>query len=128
MTLSSRIAFFSQDQLELMKARVFEMLEQRGVKMDHPEVLKLMDKAGATVDYIDPHVPEIPPMRAYPGYRARKAADAAALAPGRYDAVLIATDHDAVDYPALLALDCPVIDTRNATAHVKVGRSKIVKL
>ena len=51
MTLSTRVAFFSQDQLELMKARVFEMLEQRGVKMDHPEVLSLMDNAGATVDF-----------------------------------------------------------------------------
>jgi trimethylamine:corrinoid methyltransferase-like protein len=51
MMLSSRVAFFAQDQLELMKARVFELLEHRGVKMDHPEVLKLMDKAGATVDF-----------------------------------------------------------------------------
>jgi len=51
MMLSSRVAFFSQDQLELMKTRVFELLENRGVKMDHPEVLKLMDKAGATVDF-----------------------------------------------------------------------------
>jgi trimethylamine--corrinoid protein Co-methyltransferase len=51
MMLSSRVAFFDQDQLELMKARVFELLEHRGVKMDHPEVLKLMDKAGATVDF-----------------------------------------------------------------------------
>ena len=51
MMLSSRVAFFAQDQLELMKARVFELLECRGVKMDHPEVLKLMDKAGATVDF-----------------------------------------------------------------------------
>jgi trimethylamine:corrinoid methyltransferase-like protein len=51
MMLSNRVAFFSQDQLELMKARVFEFLEQRGVKMDHPEVLRLMDMAGATVDF-----------------------------------------------------------------------------
>ena len=51
MMLSSRVAFFAQDQLELMKARVFELLEQRGVKMDHLEVLKLMDKAGAKVDF-----------------------------------------------------------------------------
>ena len=51
MMLSSRIAFFAQDQLELMKARVFELLERRGVKMDHLEVLKLMDQAGATVDF-----------------------------------------------------------------------------
>jgi trimethylamine:corrinoid methyltransferase-like protein len=51
MLLSSRVTFFAQDQLELMKARVFELLEHRGVKMDHPEVLKLMDRAGATVDF-----------------------------------------------------------------------------
>ena len=51
MLLSSRVAFFAQDQLELMTARVYELLEHRGVKMDHPEVLKLMDKAGATVDF-----------------------------------------------------------------------------
>ena len=48
---SSRVAFFTQDQLELMKARVFELLEHRGVKMDHSEVLKLMGKAGAMVDF-----------------------------------------------------------------------------
>ena len=51
MLLSSRVAFFAHDQMELMKAKVFELLEHRGVKMDHPEVLKLMDKAGATVDF-----------------------------------------------------------------------------
>ena len=50
MVLSPRIAFFSQNQLELMKTRVFELLEKRGVKMDHPQVLKLLDKAGAMVD------------------------------------------------------------------------------
>ena len=49
--LSSRVTFFSQDQLELMKARVFELLEKRGVKMDHPEVLKFLNKAGVTVDF-----------------------------------------------------------------------------
>ena len=50
MTLSTRVAFFNQDQLELMKAKVYELLEHRGVKMDHQEVLKLLDKAGAKVD------------------------------------------------------------------------------
>ena len=51
MMLSSRIAYFSQDKLEVMRERVFELLEQHGVKMDHPEVLKLLDKAGAKVDF-----------------------------------------------------------------------------
>jgi trimethylamine:corrinoid methyltransferase-like protein len=33
-----------------MKTRVFELLDQRGVKMDHPQVLQLLRKAGAKVD------------------------------------------------------------------------------
>lgn len=50
MLQSPRIAFFDRDQLELMKTRVFELLDQRGVKMGHPEVLQLLRKAGAKVD------------------------------------------------------------------------------
>ncbi len=49
--LNSRIRFFTQDQSKLMKTRVFELLEQRGVKMDHPGVLKRLHKAGAKVDF-----------------------------------------------------------------------------
>jgi trimethylamine:corrinoid methyltransferase-like protein len=45
-----RIAFFSQDQLKILKDKVFELLGQRGVKMDHPEILKILDRAGAAVD------------------------------------------------------------------------------
>jgi len=51
MLLSSRVAYFSQDKLEILQQRVFELLEKRGVKMDHPEVLKLLAKAGAMVDF-----------------------------------------------------------------------------
>ena len=50
MLLSPRVAFFTETQFELMKTRVFELLDQRGVKMDHPEVLHLLRKAGAKVD------------------------------------------------------------------------------
>ena len=50
MNLSPRVTFFNQGQFELMKTRVFELLDQRGVRMDHPEVLQLLRKAGAKVD------------------------------------------------------------------------------
>ena len=36
MNLSPRVTFFNQGQFELMKTRVFELLDQRGVRMDHP--------------------------------------------------------------------------------------------
>ena len=44
-----------------------------------------------------------------------------------YDCVLIATDHTAYDYPWIVQHAKLVVDTRNATAAVNHGRSKIVK-
>jgi UDP-N-acetyl-D-glucosamine dehydrogenase len=44
-----------------------------------------------------------------------------------YDCVLIATDHDAYDYPWIVQHAKLVVDTRNATANCKTGRSKIVQ-
>jgi UDP-N-acetyl-D-glucosamine dehydrogenase len=39
---------------------------------------------------------------------------------------VIVTDHDGVDYGALVASVPLVIDTRNATRHVDPGRERIV--
>jgi len=41
--------------------------------------------------------------------------------------VLISTDHDDFDYQFIVDNSSLVVDTRNATAGVKRGRSKIVK-
>ena len=46
---------------------------------------------------------------------------------GRYDAVLIATNHSDYDYAWIVKHAQLVIDTRNATAAVRAGRSKVVK-
>ncbi|WP_243642087.1 nucleotide sugar dehydrogenase [Rhodovulum steppense] len=105
------------------KKNVSDMRESPAMKL-----MQLLDEAGAKVSYIDPHVPEIPPMREYRQYAARQATDPATLAPGRFAAVLIATDHDAIDYPALLALDCPVIDTRNAITRRGLAMERVVKV
>ncbi len=44
-----------------------------------------------------------------------------------FDAALICTDHDCVDYEALVQ-GCPlVVATRNATKDIEVGRQHIVK-
>jgi len=45
---------------------------------------------------------------------------------GRYDAALICTDHDGVDYAGLVGAIDLVIDTRNATKDVTAGRGRIV--
>ncbi len=43
-----------------------------------------------------------------------------------FDAALIVTDHDAVDYDALVTHSKLVVDTRNVTKAVREGREKIV--
>ena len=50
-----------------------------------------------------------------------------ALADAGFDAVLIATDHDAVDYGALIQLGCPVVDTRNAIAARGLPMGRVTK-
>lgn len=51
--------------------------------------------------------------------------DPAAIA--QYDAVLIATDHDAVDYAALVEAAPLVIDTRNAGGKAGIVNEKVVR-
>ncbi|KPP83949.1 MAG: UDP-N-acetyl-D-glucosamine dehydrogenase WbpA [Rhodobacteraceae bacterium HLUCCA08] len=105
------------------KKNVSDMRESPAMKL-----MQLLDQAGARVSYIDPHVPELPPMREYGLFTGRSATDPAGLEPGRFAAVLIATDHDAVDYAALLALGCPVVDTRNAIARRGLPGARVVKV
>lgn len=104
------------------KKNVADMRESPAMKL-----LELLAEAGAETAYIDPHVPEIPPMRDYARFTGCAARDPASLKPGQFDAVLIATDHDAVDYAALLGLGCPVIDTRNAMARRGLPMERVTK-
>lgn len=105
------------------KKNVSDMRESPAMKL-----MQLMELAGARVSFLDPHVPEIPPMRDYGQYEKRVALDAAGLIPGRFAAVLIATDHDAIDYAALLGLECPVVDTRNAIARRGLPGERVIKV
>lgn len=46
----TRFAYLSPSQIELLRENVLDLLEDRGVKMDHPKILSLLAKAGARVD------------------------------------------------------------------------------
>lgn len=81
----------------------------------------LLEEKGAIVDYHDPYCPEVPKLREYPKYLGRKSVDASKA--GEYDAVLIATAHDCMDYQELAKNAKLIIDTRNAVK----GSSKTVK-
>ena len=91
--------------------------------------LELMDKLealGAEVSYHDPHIPRIKPTRAHPRLSGREsvALDAATIASA--DALLLVTDHDAVDYALLAGHAALIVDTRNAFAD-HPARGVVVK-
>jgi UDP-N-acetyl-D-glucosamine dehydrogenase len=90
-------------------------------------LMEMIEARGAVADFHDPHVAQINGTREHPtlNYRNGVAWDAAEIA--KYDAVLIATDHDAVDYAALVEAAPLVIDTRNACGKAGVVSEKVVR-
>lgn len=90
-------------------------------------LMELLQQRGADVDYYDPYVPEITATREHPLLTGRKSIEFLPETISTYDLVLISTDHDNVDYDALVENAKAVIDTRNATKQVRHNREKIVK-
>ncbi|WP_421855068.1 nucleotide sugar dehydrogenase [Oricola sp.] len=85
------------------------------------KIMELLAARGTQFAYHDPHVAAVPQTRDYGQFEGlvSTALDPATVAD--HDAVLILTDHDAVDY-ALLAEHAPlIVDTRNAMRSRKLG-------
>jgi len=74
------------------------------------EIMELLRERGAEVAYSDPFVPRFPKMREHRFDLASVALSAESL--GQYDAVLLATDHDAFDYALIGAKARLLVDTR----------------
>ncbi|CAH1665265.1 nucleotide sugar dehydrogenase [Chelatococcus asaccharovorans] len=91
------------------------------------KLIELLEHRGARVDFHDPHVAAIPPMREYPHYQGRPRVALTGAAIASFDAVLIATDHDDVDYKLVADNARLVIDTRNACARAGLTAPHIVK-
>jgi UDP-N-acetyl-D-glucosamine dehydrogenase len=75
-------------------------------------LLNLIATAGAVVSCLDPVVSAAVKLHGSPC--AGEIAVSEKLNGDTYDAVVIVTDHDIIDFGALLGLACPIIDTRNA--------------
>ncbi|WP_066793319.1 nucleotide sugar dehydrogenase [Sphingomonas soli] len=90
-------------------------------------LMEMIEARGATADFYDPHVAQIDGTREHPtlNWRHGVAWDEAAIA--GYDAVLIATDHDAVDYAALAGAAKLIVDTRNACGRAGIVAENIVR-
>lgn len=87
------------------KKNVDDMRESPSV-----EIMELLRDKGANVHYSDPHVPKFPVMREHCFDLTSVELTEENIA--RYDGVVLATDHDNVDYQMLLANSQLIIDTR----------------
>lgn len=83
---------------------------------------------GALVDYHDPYIPFTGESLDHPEIANMESIALTTENLAKYDCVLIATDHDNVDYERVIRAVPLVIDTRNATKHlVELYHDKIVK-
>ncbi len=89
------------------------------------ELIELLRKKGANVDYNDPYIPKTHKQRQHDLRMTSKKLSKKMLA--GYDVVLISTDHSDYDYDWIVQNSKLVADTRNATNSVRKGRQKIVK-
>lgn len=89
-------------------------------------LMELLRERQAQVDYYDPFVPVIPKTREHGALAGIRSIKWNKRSFARYDAALICTDHDKVDYAALVEGSQLVVDSRNATKAVKTHRDRIV--
>ena len=104
------------------KKNVSDMRESPSVRL-----MSLLQESGTDVDFFDPHVPMIPKMREYPEFLDKASVGFETVCAENYDAILIATDHDDVDYEALANMGLPVIDTRNAISKRNLPMDHVTK-
>ncbi|GEP58629.1 nucleotide sugar dehydrogenase [Reyranella soli] len=91
------------------------------------KIIELLEKRGAEVSYYDPIVAEIPPSREHAEFTGRRSVSFGESSISAFDAVVICTDHDSIDYAKLVEWSPLVIDTRNACARGGVSGEHIVK-
>jgi UDP-N-acetyl-D-glucosamine dehydrogenase len=90
-------------------------------------IMDLLKERGAEIDYHDPHVPVIGPMREHAAWTGRRSVAWDAKTVAGYDAVVITTAHDAVNYKELADWAPCIIDTRNALSDLKTAPGQVWK-
>ena len=81
------------------------------------EVIHLLLELGAEVSYHDPHVPHSPKMRSWPKLPAMDSLPLTREALRGHDAVIVVTDHTAVDYGFVRENAALIVDTRGVYRH-----------
>jgi UDP-N-acetyl-D-glucosamine dehydrogenase len=90
-------------------------------------LMDLLRARGAEVEYYDPFIPVVLPTREHAHYTGRKSVPWSKEEISKYDAVLIATAHDSVNYKELAAWAPVIVDTRNAMAGIETKPGQVTK-
>ena len=90
-------------------------------------LMEKLKNLGAEVCYYDPYVPVIRPTREHPHWAGTHSVVWGRETIQTCDAVLIATNHEAVNYQELADWATCIIDTRNAMAKVKTRPGQVWK-
>ncbi|MEJ7732065.1 MAG: nucleotide sugar dehydrogenase [Polyangiaceae bacterium] len=88
------------------------------------ELIELLGKLGAELAYHDPHVPRAPRMRSWPNLPPMESLPLTAENIARQDAVMVVTDHTAVDYELVAKHAKLIVDTRGV---YRTARENLVK-
>ncbi len=104
------------------KRNVDDQRESPGLRL-----IELLESRNVIVGYHDPWIPEIRPTRDHPKLTGRGSVRLAPETLASHDAVLVVTDHDAVDYKLVADHARLVIDTRNVFGRLGLSGATIVK-
>jgi UDP-N-acetyl-D-glucosamine dehydrogenase len=91
------------------------------------KLMELIESRGAKAAYHDPHIPEIGPTRKHGALTARQSTPLTQETLAAFDAVLIATDHDDVDYRLVVEHAKLIVDTRNVCARHELNGDHVFK-
>ncbi|MBN7806090.1 nucleotide sugar dehydrogenase [Agrobacterium rosae] len=91
------------------------------------KLIELILERSGQPSYFDPYVAEIPRTREYIDLLGMKSVTWDQQTISAFDAVLVATDHDNIDYKSLSEWSPLIIDTRNAFAKRGIVASHIIK-
>jgi UDP-N-acetyl-D-glucosamine dehydrogenase len=104
------------------KKNVDDLRESPALKL-----IELAEKKGATCDYHDQFIQIIPKTREHGDLAGRESVQLSERVLASYDAVLIATDHDNVDYRMVASCAPLIVDTRDACGRAGLSAPNIIK-
>ncbi|RWB57253.1 MAG: nucleotide sugar dehydrogenase [Mesorhizobium sp.] len=90
-------------------------------------LIELIEEWGGKAEFHDPHVREIPTTREHMAIKGRRSVELSEAALKDFDAVVVATDHDAIDYQRIADHALLIVDTRNVFGRLGLVRETVVK-